>query len=118
MAVITKFFIVRDGVELDKVFTDKKAAEGYDKMLDAADKLADLIRQAELPVKLDDTVIEEISVCLAKNAPEVSKILKSVKPVTPLPSTPQKPADETTPAAKGPAVAKKSPGKRSKAEKK
>jgi hypothetical protein len=35
MAVITKFFVVRDGVELDKVFSEKKDAETYDKMLDA-----------------------------------------------------------------------------------
>lgn len=115
MAVITKFFIVRNGVELDRVFTDKKVAEGYDKMLDAADKLSDLIRQAELPGKLDDKVIMEISICLAKNAPEVSKILKNVKPIPAPSTTPQKPADETT-AAKGPAGAKRSPGGKSKAQ--
>lgn len=116
MAVITKFFIVRDGVELDKVFTDKKEAEGYDKMLDAAEKLAEIIRQAELPEKLDATVIDEISICLAKNAPEVTKILKGVRAVTAKKPAPQQSDDEKLQEPPAPARAKKRPGKRPKAK--
>ena len=40
MAVVAKFFVVRDGVEIDQVFSEKKEAEAYDKMLDAAQKIA------------------------------------------------------------------------------
>ena len=36
MAVITKYVVVRDGVELDREFLVKKEADAYDKMLDAA----------------------------------------------------------------------------------
>ena len=97
MAVITKFFIVRDGVELDKIFTDKKEAEGYDKMLDAADNLAGIIKQAELPEKLSADTIRQVAICLAKQAPEVTKILRGVKPVVAKPTTPAKPKGDTTP---------------------
>jgi uncharacterized protein len=86
MAVITKFFVVRDGVELDKVFSEKKDADAYDKMLDAADQLAEFIKKGELEIKLDDKSINEISVFLAKNGPEVTKILKMVKPLSLSPS--------------------------------
>ena len=71
-------------MELDRVFTDKREAEAYDKMLDAAQDLAALIKQGELQIDIDNRTIEEISVYLAKNAPAVAKILKSVKPVKPV----------------------------------
>jgi len=86
MAVITKFFVVRDGVELDIVFSVKKDAEAYDKMLDAAEQLAEFIKKGELECKLDDESINAISVFLAKNGPEVTKILKTVKPLTKTPA--------------------------------
>jgi len=83
MAVITKFFVVRDGKELDKVFTVKKDAEAYDKMLDAAEQLAEFIKKGDLECKLNDESINEISVFLAKNGPEVTKILRTVRPLSP-----------------------------------
>ncbi len=46
MAVITRFIVVRNGVELDKVFDVKKEADAYDKMLDAAENLAVFIKKA------------------------------------------------------------------------
>lgn len=96
MAVVTKFFIVRNGVETGDVFEDKKQAEAFDKMLDASEKLSAFIRGADLPVKIDDDTIDKISVCLAKNAPEVTHILKGIKPI------PAKPAEEKEPAAPAP----------------
>jgi dsDNA-binding SOS-regulon protein len=87
MAVITKFFVVRNGVELDKIFTVKKEAETYDKMLDAAEELSAFIKKGELECKLDDESINAISVFLAKNGPEVTKILRTVRPLSPSPST-------------------------------
>ncbi len=79
MAVITRYIVVRDGVELDKVFEDKKEAEAYDKMLDAADQLAGFIKENAAEIDLAAEVIDDLSVFLAKNGPEVSKILKGIK---------------------------------------
>ncbi len=98
MAVITKYFVVRNGVELDKIFEVKKEAEAYDNMLDAAEKLAILIRQGELSVEIDEKVIDEISICLAKNSQEVTKILKGVRPLPSRKPTKTEPAsDEPSP---------------------
>jgi uncharacterized protein len=106
MAVITKFIVVRNGVELDKVFEIKKEAEAYDKMLDAAEGLANLIKQSDLQVDLDTKTIDEVAICLAMNAPEVNQILKGVKPYAPPAETSEKPA---TPE---PAKVKKTPAKK------
>ena len=96
MAVITRFIIVRNGVELDKVFDVKKEADAYDKMLDAAENLALFIKKSDLQVDLDAKTVEEISIYLAKNAPEVTNILRGIKPITPSAPTVskiEKPAD-------------------------
>ncbi|MDA3897244.1 MAG: YebG family protein [Desulfobacteraceae bacterium] len=97
MAVITKFFVVRDGVELDKVFTVKKDAETYDKMLDAAEQLAEFIKKGELECKLDDESINAISVFLAKNGPEVTKILRTVRPLSKTPANEEITKSKETP---------------------
>ena len=76
MAVITRFIVVRNGVELDKVFEDKKEADAYDKMLDAADNLAAFIKQSDLQIDLDAKTIDAVSIYLAQNASEVTRILK------------------------------------------
>jgi len=55
MAVITKYVVVRNGVELDKEFLVKKEAEVYDKMLDAAENLAAYIKDTGLEIDLDDS---------------------------------------------------------------
>jgi hypothetical protein len=108
MAVITKYVVVRNGVELDKEFLVKKEAEAYDKMLDAADSLAALIREGDLEIELGDPTIEALSVFLAKRGPEVVRILKGVKPfVAPtkkpreqLSDPPVAPSKNKVPAAK------------------
>ncbi|MGD9008420.1 MAG: YebG family protein [Desulfobacteraceae bacterium] len=115
MAVITRFIVVRNGVELDKVFEVKKEADAYDKMLDAADNLAAFIKKSDLQVELDTKTIEAVAVCLAKNAPEVNKILKGVKPyvpAAPAADNAEKPADDQTASAK----ARKATGKKPKAK--
>ncbi|MGD8833742.1 MAG: YebG family protein [Desulfobacteraceae bacterium] len=81
MAVITRYVVVRNGVELDQVFEVKKEADAYDKMLDAAEHLAEFIKQSDLDVDLNAETVDAISICLAKNAPEVTKILKGIKPI-------------------------------------
>jgi len=112
MAVITKYVVVRKGVELDKEFLVKKEADAYDKMLDAADNLAAYIKEGELEIDLDDSTIEAIAVFLAKNGPEVARILKGLKPIAAptkppgngeAPATPPKkktPASKTKPKSK------------------
>ena len=83
MAVITKYVVVRNGVELDQEFLVKKDAEAYDKMLDAADNLAAFIKGGELEIGLDDATIDDVSVFLAQNGPEVIRILKGLAPAAP-----------------------------------
>jgi len=83
MAVITRYVVVRNGVELDRVFSVKKEAEAYDKMLDAAEQLAGFIKSSDLEVSIADETIEAVAVLLAKNGPEVVKILKGIKPIAP-----------------------------------
>lgn len=119
MAVITRYIVVRNGVELDQVFEDKKAADAYDKMLDAADRLAAFIKEEAPPLDLGPEVIDDLSVFLAKNGPEVSKILKGVKGPSGTsgqrkPGAPEKPAPEKEKEkgkGKGKASAEKAAGK-------
>lgn len=83
MAVVVKYVVVRDGVELEQTFRDKKEAEAYDKMLDAAQGLGELIKNGDHDLDLKPKVIDEIALLLAKNAEIVTKILKAVKPAKP-----------------------------------
>lgn len=106
MAVITRFIVVRNGVELDKVFDVKKEADAYDKMLDAAEKLAAFIKKSDLQIDLDAKTVEEISICLAKNAPEVTNILRGIKLITPSTAKIEKPADPAPVEEKKTAVKK------------
>ncbi len=93
MAVITKFVVVRNGVELDNEFLVKKEAEAYDKMLDAAENLAAFIRDGDLKVALEAGIIDAIAVFLAKNGPEVTRILKGLKPIRPALEKPTEPKE-------------------------
>ncbi len=97
MAVIAKFVVVRDGVELEREFLDRKEAEAYDKMLDAAQSLAELIQQGDLQIEVDSRTIDEISICLARNAQAVTNILKTVKPINPESKQSGKPKTQTGP---------------------
>lgn len=94
MAVITRFIVVRNGVELDQVFSIKREAEAYDKMLDAAENLANFIKSSDHGTQVDDATIDAIAILLAKNGPEVVKILKGIKPIMP----PSETGAETPPA--------------------
>ncbi len=105
MAVITKYVVVRNGVELDRVFTVKKEAEAYDKMLDAADDLAAFIKASEFDIDIDEKTIDAISILLAKNGPEVVKMLKGIKPVV----APTKKEQDVSPEKQAPATGKKQP---------
>ena len=68
-----QYVVTHKGVE-KLVTTDKKEADQYDKMLDAADNLADYIHAKG--IKLDDSVVEELTIMLSKNKDKISKIFK------------------------------------------
>ena len=55
----------------------KKEADAYDKMIDAAYDLADLIESGEVDV--DEYALEKLSIFLAENAPEIRNMLKHLK---------------------------------------
>jgi uncharacterized protein len=114
MAVITRFIVVRNGVELDKVFDIKKEADAYDKMLDAAENLAVFIKKGDLQIDLDAKTVEEISIYLAKNAPEVTNILRGIKPTTRSDAKIEKPADPTPVEDKKTTVKKTKPKQKKK----
>ena len=111
MAVITRFIVVRSGVELDKVFDVKKEADAYDKMLDAAENLAAFIKKSDLQIDLDAQTVEAISICLAKNAPEVTNILRGIKLIAPTAAKIEKPVDPA-PVEDKKATVKKTKSKR------
>ncbi|GAA0373875.1 hypothetical protein GCM10009092_42610 [Bowmanella denitrificans] len=73
MAIIVRYVVEHKGVE-KLVTTDKKEADLYDKMLDVADNLADYIQAKG--IKLEESVMEELSVMLAQNKDAVGKLLK------------------------------------------
>ncbi len=115
MAVITRYIVVRNGVELDQMFTVKKEAEAYDKMLEAAEKLSRFIKESKLDIDLDEKTIDALSVFLAKNGPEVTKILKGVKPVaSPPKSTDKKATDKPAPVKEKTKSVRSKPGRSSK----
>ncbi len=104
MAVIVKYVIVRNGKELDQVFSDKKEAEAHDSKLEAAEKLSVLIKQGDLKIDATAETIDAIAFLLAENAPEVLKILKPVKVAKPV----QKRAGRKAQADSEPAANKES----------
>lgn len=73
MAITVQYVVTHKGAE-KLVTTDKKEADQYDKMLDTADNLAAYIDAKG--IRLEEDVIESLSVMLAKNKDAVTKLLK------------------------------------------
>lgn len=76
MAVESRFVVVRQGVEVE-TFMDKKSADEYDKMLDMADSLAEMLSRA--PVELSEQSVEELSVYFARHRDDVLVALQAKK---------------------------------------
>ena len=76
MAVITKYVVEHKGVE-KLVTTDKKEADKYDKMLEVADNLA--IYLEAKGVKLDESMMEDLTITLSKNKDNLNKLFKGVE---------------------------------------
>lgn len=68
MAVIVKYVVERNGEE-KMTFTSKAEADAYDKMLDMADELFELLGKSELLE--DEGKQEDLAMFLAQNKEEV-----------------------------------------------
>lgn len=73
MAIIVKYVVEHKGAE-KLVTTDKKEADKYDKMLDVADNVAQYL--GAKGVKLDDDIMEDLSILLSKNKEVFSRLFK------------------------------------------
>ncbi|EOD81053.1 DNA damage-inducible protein [Grimontia indica] len=82
MAVIVKYVVERNGEE-KMTFTSKAEADAYDKMLDMADELFELLGKSE--VTGDEAQREELSLFLAQNREEVLYALGAKRKPTPKP---------------------------------
>jgi uncharacterized protein len=56
----------------------KQQANAYDRMIDAAADLADLLEQKG-KIEMDEYALEELTIFLADNAGEVRRMLKKLK---------------------------------------
>lgn len=74
-------YIVRDKKGAERLrTTDKKAADTYDKALDNADRLAELLRHDRVLPNLSESDLEELTIYLARNAKNVERVLKGKEP--------------------------------------
>lgn len=76
MAVKTMYIVERKEGEVMKT-ASKKEADAYDRMLDMADELYKLMKSSE--IEIEDSVIDDLSVYLAKNKDTTSRLLKGQK---------------------------------------
>ena len=97
MAVETRYVVIRtDRSNKEQevmTFTDKKAADEYDKMLDMADAMFELLHQAN--TELSEQQCEELSIYLAKQREEVLLALQAKKKVSPASKRTKKSASES-----------------------
>jgi dsDNA-binding SOS-regulon protein len=73
MAVIVKYVVVRDGKE-DMIFTTKKEADAYDKMLDIAERLYAFLQTAEIDIA--EGTLDDLTFFMAKHRDHFGKLLK------------------------------------------
>jgi dsDNA-binding SOS-regulon protein len=69
----------RDGLKMPTM--SKKDADAYDRLLDAAARLADIIASGGL--EMDEDLLEELTIFLAEHGMVVSRILKNLRLVWP-----------------------------------
>jgi dsDNA-binding SOS-regulon protein len=74
-------YIVKDRNGVERLRTaDKKAADAYDRVLENADRLAQLLRDDGVLPTLADGDMEELTIYLAQNAKSVERVLKGKEP--------------------------------------
>jgi dsDNA-binding SOS-regulon protein len=83
-------YIVKDKHGVERLRTaDKKVADAYDKALDIADRLAQLLREDQVLPDLAEPDLEELTIYLARNARNVERVLKGKEP-EPSPPSPRR----------------------------
>jgi uncharacterized protein len=75
MAVIIQYVVERNGKQM-KIFTSKKDADSYDKMLDISEKMFDFITQADIKISDDDQ--DKLAIYLAENRDTAITLLKGI----------------------------------------
>ena len=80
MAVVVKYVVERNGVER-MTFTSKKEADAYDKMLDVAESLEDMLSKVDVP--LSEQQVESLALEIAKQKDDFINVLKGSKPSQP-----------------------------------
>ncbi len=94
MPVTTVYHVTNQKGEILLVTSDKKAADQYDKMLDTAEQISELIQKSGATI--DEKSLENLSIFLSKNNVALSAILKGktfadvadqLAPVEPAPAT-------------------------------
>lgn len=74
-------YIVKDKHGVERLRTaDKKAADAYDKALDIAERLAQMLRDDQVLPSLPELELEELTIYLARNARNVERVLKGKEP--------------------------------------
>ena len=77
-------YIVKDNNGVERLrTTDKKAADAYDKALENADRLAQLLREDKVLPDLTDTHMEELTIYLTRNAKNIERVLRGKEPIRP-----------------------------------
>lgn len=76
MTVETRFVVIRNGLEVE-TFVDRKEADNYDKMLDMADFIADLLEKS--PIDLSEQQRESLGIYLAQRREELLDVLQPKK---------------------------------------
>ena len=80
MAVVVKYVVERNGVER-MTFTSKKEADAYDKMLDVAESLEEMLGKVDVP--LSEQQVESLALEMAKQKDDFINVLKGSKPSAP-----------------------------------
>lgn len=94
MPVVIKYVVERNGVE-KMTFSSKAEADQYDKLLDTAENLEDLLRESD--VLQDEQALSQLAMYLAENKDELlsavgNKRKASTKKASKTPSKPKSPA--------------------------
>ncbi|ALO43064.1 YebG family protein [Pseudoalteromonas phenolica] len=91
MAVVVKYVVERNGVER-MTFTSKKEADAYDKMLDVAESLEEMLGKVDVP--LSEQQVESLALEMAKQKDDFINVLKGSKPSAPKKSKKEADTDE------------------------
>jgi dsDNA-binding SOS-regulon protein len=89
-------YIVKDTKGAERLRTiDKKAADAYDRALDNAERLQQLLQHDKVLPGLSDDDMEELTIYLALNARNVERVLRGKEPE--LSESEEAPADNVAP---------------------